>query len=764
VKVLILSLFPLFLHAQSIEIVLKDYSTKTFIRNATVWSKKNKIATTDDKGKATIPNEIKTIFVCASGYDTLEVSLGSFGQTIYLSKRDRKLNEVKIKPIVDELANVQIRRMIQQFENLHPNKSNNYKFSLYNKITMDAPEDSSAQKLLAKDSEMADFVKQNKMFVWEKLTEAKHDIRFGEKNTVLVSNMSGFKMPIYELIAKSLDRFNYLPSVFRDKRYEDYVFRLEDTIYQNGQTLYEINFFPQRKFKTRKSRSGFVFIDSATGALIKYYGHTKDGYAEIENELINGYCFNKRIYYKMSLGMVSMNGFAPVAENRLKLTDVKMDNQFTSKEFRGNETDISLGLNDKKAMDQLAISRGNDTLEQREKNTFVAMDSLVRQSNVESKLKFFLALTNGFVKINKVNVSVNDLLRYNNYEGLRINLSLATNYSFHKNLYLNGFVGYGFKDQALKCGGGFRYMLDHYTQSQISIQAENDVFTAGRIMNDFHTPIGKLTEWSNQLNYGKYYRSRQLTMSYSQDVNRSLEAKISTKIAEITPLYNESTSLTDKEETVVSPRIQLHYYPGSSYVTTNEGKFRVKSRPTDIYADYQYIQPINNDGIGAHLANLEFNSAIKNPINTLKFTLKAGYTSDNASLWALQEGLGNSPRNNELYSSFGITSPKHFVTMMPSTFYSNVYTALFVQQDLPRIRTSASKALHASLAYKAIVGELTSTQYQGKIQSPSNIYQEVGLEFHKIFSLLGFGMYYRMGHYQQNGIENNVAFRINLGL
>jgi hypothetical protein len=441
-----------------------------------------------------------------------------------------------------------------------------------------------------------------------------------------------------------------------------------------------------------------------------------------------------------------------------------MDNQFTSKEFRGNETDISLGLNDKKAMDQLAISRGNDTLEQREKNTFVALDSLVKQSNVESKLKFFLALTNGFVKIDKINLSVNDLLRYNNYEGLRMNLSMATNYSFHKNLLLNGFIGYGFKDQGLKYGGGFRYMLDHYIQSQFAIQAENDVFTAGRVMNDFHTPISRLTELSNQLNYDKFYRSRQLTMSYSQDVNRSLEAKISTKIAEITPLYNESTSLTDKEETVVSPRIQLHYYPCSSYVTTNEGKFRVKSKPTDVYADYQYIQPMNNDRSGAHVANLEFNTAIKNPINTLKFTVKSGYTSDNASLWTLQEGLGTSPRNNELFSSFGITSPKHFVTMMPSTFYSNLYVALFMQQDLPRIRTSASKSLQTSLSYKAIAGELTSSSYQGKVQSPSNIYQEVGLEFHKVFALLGFGVYYRVGHYQQNAFENNLAFRLNLGL
>lgn len=764
-KLLILLLFPIISFSQSVTITIKDYKSKTVINSAMILSSKKQIATSDAQGMATIPTPYRKIQIVATGYDTTEVILGYLHQNIYLSKIEKQLKDVHIKPSLDSFAHRTIEKMIAAFPKLHPRQSPNYKFYIYSKLVADGKEDSISKPKSAIDSDVIKLVKTSKLFVWEKITEAKHDIRYGEKNTILASNMSGFKQPIYEMFALTMDEVNYLPWIFRGKNSRLYIFRYEglDTI--GGRVVYEINFFPQRKFKSRRSRSGFVYIDTATHAMLKYYGNTMEGFGEIENQLIDGYCYNQSIFIKQTDS--GSDGLLSQYELSRKIKEIKTNNQFTSSEFRGNTNDISIGLNDKSSMDLLTHLRGVDTMDSRERNTFIALDTLIAKHNVYNKLRLLLALSKGYVKLRKINLSVPDALQYNQYEGFRLQLGGETNYEWSRKFYLNGYTAFGFKDMALKGSIGFRYLYDYYTQGQIQFNVSHDVYAVGRKMAIYEPPLRRISHYLNLFNNEFYYQKSQAKLAWQTDIYKYITGRTWVEYSNIRPFYlpNYTTSSMDNMQ-IGSVGLDVYYYPKSDYMTSSEGKFEIDKRPTEIRLQYGYHHPLNTTYINPyHTADISARTAIRTALGYTEMHYLGGIATASTPLFHLYEGRGGASSNTELWKTFGLWSHNYFATMRPGTFYSNYFSSIFLAHNLPLIRLSERKRLRLTMTYKALYGVADNRYSHGMtIDEPSKIYQEAGLEIHRILSVFGLGVYYRMGAYSQSGVENNLAFRLAISL
>lgn len=761
-RLIILFLIPNFLLSQNISITVKEYSTKKPIPSVLIISLGREVTKTDANGMATFSNQLKNIKLVHSGFDTTELTLGSMNQTVYLSRMEKKLKEVQIKPIEDSFANHLVQKMIQAYEKMHPDNSPNYKFFIYSKIVIDAIEDSMKKGGTSIDSELNSYLKRSKFFVWEKLTEAKHDIRYGEKKTILNSNMSGLKQPIYELLALSLDKVNYLPWMFRDKRYKEYIFRYEGPGKIAGRKVYEINFFPKRKYKSKQSRSGFIYIDSSTNALLKYYGNTQEGFGEIENELINNYCFNKYIYRKSSQKSIAVNQTNPVFEYISRIKNVTTNNEFSKSEFKGNENDISISLNDKSSFEQLKTMREGDTMDYRESNTFVVLDSLVKKYSVYNKIRLVLALTKGFIKFGKLNLSINDIAQLNRYEGFRLQLGGETNYEFSKKLYLNGYTAYGFKDGELKIGAGIKYLASYYNQAQFTLQYHRDVFPIGRSQQRFENPIDRINYLTHLMYFGNYYKDQSVTLGFQNDIHKHITQKTWAQFAEVSstsPYQFQNNNLTTFS--LLRTGMNLHWYPKSNFMTSSEGKFSIDKRPTQFKLNYTLHYPLSQAIQPYHTADFEVKSSIYTLLGGSQIISLSGVSSSNTPVYNLYEGLGASPSNYDILSSFGFSSHRNFVTMQPSTFHSNYFTSVFFSHRLPRIGLNKEKKISTTLNYRAILGGLTDPSTHNLfLLAPTKLYQEAGVEFNNLFLVLGVGVYYRLGAYQLDGVQNNLAGRL----
>ena len=770
---LFLALFqPALVFSQSVELTIKDMETKKVIPAATIAYKKKPIAKADMQGKANVSLDYKMVWVYAMGFDTAEVVLGSTQQIVYLYKKDNKLKEVTIKPWIDEYANSLIKKMMDKAKENHPDRLASYQFYTYSKFTADAEADTSKLKLEAKDTaeykEGKDFLKNNKIFVWERASIFKHDKNLGTKKILLNSNMSGFKMPIYELLAISLDEVNFLPRIFRGDAYKEYYFRIEDSFQLNGRKTYEVAFFPFKKTKNKRSRHGYVHIDALTYGCMAYKGTTKQGFFELHNQLIENKVFTKTLFVNLTNSMVQLNNFNTNTIYKLKVENVEVPKVYTKSDFKGYDAEISSSLNDKSSEDLLVKLRGADTLLEREKNTYTALDSIVKKQNLESKLRLFLALRNGYVRLGKISLSIVDLLQFNRYEGFRLTLAGETNYKFHPKLSFNGLLGYGFGDQVFKYKLGSSFMVNYQNQSIISLQYENEVYPAGRAFSNLGSKMEKFNHLMNVWFFDKYYQSQSLSLGYQSDLHKYLEQKSTIQYERVSANfpYTFLGQTIDGLE-FVNFNLDLKYYPKTKYLVTPEGKHKISSKPTVIALNYAYRHPVNTVLNPYHTLSIEGKSSFKSPLGKTEFSTCLGYMHGSGSLISLFEGFGSSNRNTDLIPTFGLGSYRFFETMEPSSFYSDQYVSLFVKHHLPSIPLNYRYELRLSLIYKTLLGSLRDpSKHSLPLAAPDELYQEGGIEWDDIINKfpIGLGFYYRFGAYYQGEFKDNFAARLLLRL
>lgn len=754
--------------AQKTELIVKNFESKEPIIAATVVHKGKPIAKTNGEGKVNIPMDYRVVWIYAMGFDTAEVVLGSQQQIIYLEKNETKLKEVVVKPWIDDRANYLVKKMIENAEVNHPDRLPSYRFYTYSKLTADAKEDTASNKSKKIDTaelkENAAYFQKNKLFVWERATVFKHDSRYGTKKVLLNSNMSGFKTPLYEMLALTMDEVNTLPRMFKSDAYKDYYFRIEDSSVLDGRKIMQVAFYPLKKSKNKRKRHGYVRIESENHGCIGYKGTTKQGFYELNNQIVAGKVFTKDMYIHTTNTMIEVADYNTHMIYQLKVHDIESPAIIDKKELGGYDSEISPRLNDTNSKTLLNTLRGADTIDSREVNTFHSLDTLIKKEGLENKLRLLLALRNGYIKLGKVNLDILELMQYNKHEGFRINLAGETNYQFHPKISLYGKLGYGFGDQQLKYTAGIGYLLNYQHQSKLLLHYQNEVLPVGRPSFDLVSKMDRFNHLVNIWFFDKFYHTKGFHLAYQSDLHKYVEQKTSISYEQIGVLFPyqfQGKDITNMQ--MASTRIEARYYPKTKYIVTPEGKFKVQNKPTQFQFTYQYRHPLNTEIKPYHTIELEVKSKLKSILGISEWSATAASTAGRAPMMGLFEGLGSSNRNSRLLTTFGLGSYRFFETMQPTTFYSDRYGTLFVKHHLPKIPTSNSYSLSLSIVYKALVGELAHKEdHSLPLTAPTKIYQEAGLEWDDIFKKIpiGIGLYYRMGAYHIGDFSDNFATRI----
>ncbi|MFN9318996.1 MAG: DUF5686 family protein, partial [Chitinophagales bacterium] len=438
--------------------------------------------------------------------------------------------------------------------------------------------------------------------------------------------MSGFKMPIYELLAITLDEVNFLPRMFRSDAYKEYYFRLEDSMQMEGRKTYTVAFYPFKRSKNKRSRHGYVRIDAENYGCMSYKGTTKQGFFELNNQLVEGKVFTKDMFVNLTNAMIQVDNLSTNTIYKLTVQNLEVPKSFNKSDFKGYDAEISPSLNDKKSTEILAQLRGSDSLDQREKNTFISLDSLVRKNNIENKLRLLLALRNGNIKLGKFNLDIVDLMQFNQYEGFRMNIAGETNFSFHTKLSFRGKLGYGFGDQRFKYQLGTSYLFNYQNQSKVSILYENDVFAAGRTFQSLSTKLDYFNHLVNLWYFGNFYQSHSVKASFQSDLHKYLEQKISLQYENVSVKFPYTFRGLDMTNTnFMNATLELNYYPKTKFIVTPEGKYKIQSRPTIFKVNYAYKHPQNSSFSPYHTLNLESQTSISYPLCKTDCQLNLGY-------------------------------------------------------------------------------------------------------------------------------------------
>jgi len=383
----------------------------------------------------------KKVEVLANNFEDATADVKKNMEVLLKTSSEKSSNIDKI--VISDKSDPKALRILDEFnkreKNNSPKSLDSYQFKSYSKYSIDVDKDSidafknfivsrkdSLSKVEKKEvfkkksdekdsllsEEFLDAAKDGQMFLWEKATEYKYSDKFGEKTNVLDNRMSGFKNPIYEVLAMNFSNLNRIPRQLKQENRNLFNFYVTDTIQIDGRSTYVIKFkeITDKKKQNPRKFNGKIYIDTETFALKKFESSSKkrnEGNIVSVWKPINNKWFLDYEDMRMKMGDQSFDTakkdsvkagekqkyykktFGNYLYIKNRFFDFEINPEQKASEFKGYSLEV------KNSDGSLLNQYRTDSLTTRENTTYNNIDKFVEKHDFEKKLGFYTQLLRG---------------------------------------------------------------------------------------------------------------------------------------------------------------------------------------------------------------------------------------------------------------------------------------------------------------------------------------------------------------------------------
>ena len=749
---------------------------------------------TDIDGHFSVDENVASVRLRFQGYrDTLIELSNVKDNNIYMWVNQQVIQEV-VAVAGENPAHRIMDLVIANRKKNHPLENDAFTYTSYSKFIFDV--DSSFQQGVktapVSDSteDVRKFIESQHIFMLESASERTFIPPARDRENIIAYKVSGISHPAFSTFAQSMQSFNFYDNQFDlfgtsyvnpiafggTKRY---LFILQDTTIVGGDTTFTISYRP-RLGKTFSGLEGQLYINTNGYAIEKVIATPyKDTNQLMNVKIVQEYeLIDKQKWFPVNLSTsvelrglsINVNGNAGYIEGKgnTYVKDIKINPEGLKKRGFGN---IALATEPgaERANDATWSEFRNDTLTEKEKRTYVVIDSLAEEANVDKLLTGLMALSTGKIRINKINLLLGRFIDYNMYEGLRLGAGIETSELLMKNIAIGGYFGYGFRDKDWKYGGHSTFYINRRKGLELTLKYEQDLLFRG---GNVFTQQG--FDLSSTESYARIFRA-------NMDKQRLAELKVS-----YAPLGNLTFHLSGNYQRVEATQgyvftpIDTNVYTAGTMdfaETSLEMKWNIRERII-LLGNQRLPQPTKFPKISLKLtkgwsgiAEAETDYArlsvrVSEDVSSLRFgtlnvTLMGSQTIGNVPLFLKQNAFGTR-------QDWNVSCANTFETVFPGEFYHDRQAALFVRYDIPAIRTKATWnepqfIIHHGIGYGDFANK---AEHNITFSSMDKGLFEAGLIASGLLKInflnLGVGVFYRYGTYSQPQVANNLVPKISL--
>jgi hypothetical protein len=779
--------------------------------------------------KSTKP--ISKITISYVGYSPKIISINSSKKyiTVALNTSVENLKEV----LITAKENPALRIIRNTIKNKNKNDIetalNSFRFKAYNKILVTANPDSLTNKIdsifkikkgkktfLKLDSSNFNFrkeIKNKHLYISEKISEFQFQKGKNKKEIILASRMAGLQQPIFELLAVTLQGFSIYQPLYTiagtkylnpisNKALKQYTYKILDTVSNTiGKSV--LVYFKPKQLKTTTGIEGVLYIDLKSFAITKAIFEIK-GIVHIKATQNFSYNPINKIWFPnyqeillkkgINKKQISLFGgvvkFSEVEKNdsiqNTKINSPDAISFFISK-TKNFDLEINKPVTIKKSSATILFKKDaadksekfwnlyrTDSITNRDKITYLVLDSLAKKENIEHKINLARSILKGFYPTKYINLNLGKIINLNNYEGLRLGFGGITNTIFSSKFKLESYIAYGTKDTDFKYSFGGSIRLNEGTNTWFSSNFTNDIKEAASL--DF---IAENTSFSpvnpRNLNISKFYNYKTISLSLKHDFQPNFETKLQISAGDYTPVFNyqfisRNKNLTKYQLTLAT--IGFQYNPNSEYMNSPIGKLTIKNKyPQFTFQITKSFENALQSDFNFTQINLRILQNIK-PLNAgvTKILIESGIVFGDAPISHLFNSAPNYTFKNPWRRRINLAGTNSFETMGYNEFISDRYTAIHIKHLLKPIKLSKKFKPQFTIVTRAVIGNISNPSYQAGIQFKSlkKGYFESGLELNSLFKGFGLSAHYRYGAYTYPIWSDNLAvkltFKLNLGI
>ena len=755
--------------------------------------------TTDIDGYFSLPVEDASVTLIFSHISHEAQSMvfqrdDSYPVTIFLKPTVHELKEVAILPEENPAHRI-IDSLIAHIPDNDPKNIPFYTCSIYEKIRSTV--DSTTYKKLEKEKDtslapLQDFLSEHDLLLMENVFERTFIAPNRDYNKLIATKVSGVKDPFFIATLAQLQSVSlydptfvigtteYVSPVSKGST-KRYFFLLQDTTYSVlGDTIFQISYRPRRG-TSFNGMQGMLSIHTNGWALQNATAtpyNTDTSLMEIQHremyqQLDNGRWFPYQTHSDYVLKNITSKIQSVILTGRSYYSDVNLSEKPKHPLEVGIEMLPDAGKKDSLFWKEYRIA----PLSTREQNTYHAVDSLMGTVPFESLLKVMLALMDMKIKVWKLNLDLDKILSYQEYQGLYLGMGITTNYEFSKTLELSGFWGYGFKDKTSKYGGHASVMLYRPRNIKLKASYSFDGLVVGQ--EAFY-------QVNRSLLFSDYYQrffvrnvdyTETLGGSFFIDPLPYLQTEAGFYHAFRNPGYDYTFVPTEQKNfETTTLQLKMRY-------AFREARIILPHRRQvmhDIRHPYPIISLNYTHGFkNVFNGNFDFNRIEANIqqaihwrlIGKTRFELHGGYVVED-----IPYSLLFSPASTFLSGknmNLTINSFTSFATMRRNEFVNDQYLALFFSHDFKHLFGKPSVKVRKFIDFQPAI--LTNIGW-GTLRKPENHsgvevsdmhlgYFESGVMFRKLLlGRLDVGCMYRYGHYGFDTFADNFVVLLGVGL
>ena len=757
----------------------------------------------DGKFKLTSTEQIRRLHLTFVGYEKLiyEIPSAAKNEKLILRMKASQLRLVEAVIVAGENpAHRIIRKVVKNRNRNNPERMTSFQCKTYNKVIVDLVPDEkgieefqekyadSKSKLRKKQSGNFDKLmlrsEIHHMLLMESVTE--RQFLFPEKNSehILHNRVSGFEHPSFASLANDFQPFSFYGDYIEilEKAYlnpvspnstRKYFFNIEDTLYQKLDTVFILSFHP-RKGKNFEALEGLLYVNTNGYALqnviaepfhkslIRMKMEQRYQLVQMEDEQ---QWFPEQLNFVFEASKYPHPSIGTRMVGKSYISEVQLNPPLTKKDFKLQGVSTAATANE--TADTTWQKYRPQVLSQKEKNTYIVIDSLGQKKHFDQMLNAMEALASGRFSVGKMDIHLNRILGFNDFEKTRIGLGLSTNENLSKYFELGAYGGFGTADEKWKYGSylllnflpqkrlqlRLNYQKDLREPATLQLQTEPQIFSrqlyANRMDNldlqsvELKGHLGAATQFNlsvAKLSLQPLYEYRFDEQDADFETFNFAEASLNLRFA-----FAEKIVRFLGTEVVETKYPLLLFSYRKGFKNWMEGDF-----------NYQKVEFSLSDEI-----------RVRNVGNT-SLQIAAGWTQ------------GKVPYNR-LYATSGIGGgfqwfeiENIFQTMERYEFLSDQFIHLFVQHqfETPLFRFKKSRP-ELSLVQNMGWGKLENPELHLGIdfKTMEKGFFESGLRidnlllvnyFNFIYVGLGGGIYYRYGDYAFSTPQENLAYRFRL--
>lgn len=737
--------------------------------------------------------------------------LGYFSQTITVSTlKDLEKLTIKLKPQAFSLQEVSVHAKENPAHRIiklatknrpinNPEKMHSFTYNSYTKFFVTADIKASIDSV-ATDTSLSGidkFFKDQHLFLVESITQREFLRPDKSHETVLASKVSGLKNSPFALLATQLQSFSFYDDFVTvlDEKYlnpisegstRKYFFLLEDTLYSGKDTVFVISFRP-RKNKNFDGMKGVLYINTNTYAVQNVIAEPerKDNTISIKIQQKYEFIDNKQWFpVQLNTDWIWNNAVASNKDSTKKanlksvsrtyIKDIVLNPELKRRIF--SEVEVEMDKHSDKQDEAFWNQYRTDTLNAKERKTYHTIDSIGKANNFEKKFKFLEAVVTNKLAIGFLDLNLDKILKFNNYEGTRLGLGLHTNQKVSKVFTIGGYAGYGFKDKAWKYGGDVSVFIWRKKELALNAFYQKDLIESAGASYFENTRSILSSEIYRDIYVSKFDHIEKYEASISFRAFKYLRANIfanhQQRNGQSLYKYTNSDGATVLRDTFNFNEIgvQLKYLYKEKFIQTMKNKLSLGSDYPVIYANITrglnqtFFNQAGNFDYWKIDAKIDAQKTFKS-VGTLRIQAVAGKIIGNLPYTMLYNMRGSN------YPGFNISAINSFETMGLNEFVSDQYAALFLNHNIGRFLKPHKKFNpELELVHNMGIGSVSNPEniYNINIKSLDKGYFESGIRLLHIikinYTTLGVGAFYRYGAYQEAKALNNITVKLALSI